>query len=342
MSKLTLNHIEKSFRDVKILDHIHFEVEEGSLVSLLGPSGCGKTTTLKIIAGLITPDKGEIYLGDKSITHLPIEKRGTVIVFQEHLLFPHLNIEENIGFGLKMAGRPKSFIKEQVEKMLELVQLKGSNKKYPHELSGGQQQRIALARALAVEPKVLLLDEPFSSLDASLREEIRELTLEIQRKLRITTILVTHDREEAFMSSDKIAIMLDGGIKQFATPDELYERPTSIEVANFLGEKNYIDGKVENGRFLSDVLSFQTEYENASSVKVMIKPEDIKLHPRGTKVLEGEVLSRKYAGERVYYTLLVKGIELRVSAPSRVAYQPGDFVSASFDLRVPIIFNEVL
>lgn len=338
MSKLTLNHIEKSLRDVKILHHIHFEVEEGSLVSLLGPSGCGKTTTLKVIAGLITPDKGEVFLGDKSITHLPIEKRGTVIVFQEHLLFPHLNVEENIGFGLKMAGRPKSFIKEQVEKMLELVKLTGSNKKYPHQLSGGQQQRIALARALAVEPKVLLLDEPFSSLDALLREEIRELTLEIQRKLRITTILVTHDREEAFMSSDRIAIMLDGEIKQFATPDELYERPNSIEVANFLGEKNYIDGKVENGRFLSDILTFQTEHEPTTRAKVMIKPEDIKLYPQGSKVLEGEVLSRKYAGERIYYTLLLEDRELKVISYGHVSYQVGERVCIEFELRNLVIF----
>jgi ABC-type Fe3+/spermidine/putrescine transport system ATPase subunit len=237
MSKITVKNIEKSFGKGQVLDHIDFEVDDGKVVSLLGPSGCGKTTTLKVIAGLLQPDEGAIFIGDQNITKWPPEKRGTVIVFQDHLLFPHLNVEQNIGFGLKMAKHPRKEIRERVEEMLDLVKLKGTNSKYPHELSGGQQQRIALARALAVTPRVLLLDEPFSNLDPHLRQEIRELTFEIQRNLRMTTILVTHDKEEALMSSDKIAFMLDGQIKQFGTPEELYQRPNSIEVAHFLGEK---------------------------------------------------------------------------------------------------------
>lgn len=339
MSKITIKNIEKSLGEVKILDQINFKVEEGKVVSLLGPSGCGKTTTLKIIAGLLRPDKGGIFLGDTSITNLSVEKRGTVIVFQDHLLFPHLNVEENIGFGLKMAKCPKKEIKAQVEKMLELVKLIGFNKKYPHKLSGGQQQRIALARALAVEPKVLLLDEPFSSLDMQLREDMRKLTLEIQRKLKITTILVTHDKEEAFMSSDQIAIMLNGQIKQFGSPKELYEKPNSIEVADFLGEKNYIEGMIKNGRFFSEIMNFNTSKDDTKKAKAMVKPEDIKIFPEGTKNVAGQIISSRYAGERVYYTVLVNDVELKIVSQSPTIYLVGDKVSIDIELDNPRIFD---
>lgn len=338
MSKLTVKNIEKTIGDTKILEDVQFEVEEGTVVSILGPSGCGKTTTLKIIAGLVNPDKGEILLGNERITHLPAEKRGCVIVFQEYLLFPHLNVEENIGFGLKMARQPKALIKAQVENMLKLVKLTGTNKKYPHQLSGGQQQRIALARALAVKPRVLLLDEPFSSLDAKLREEMRELTLHIQRDLHITTVLVTHDKEEALMSSDKIAIMLEGKIKQFGSPEELYHKPNSIEVANFLGEKNYISGKIEQGQFISDLLQFPTSNRDAAEATVMLKPEDIKLFSAGTPGLEGVVLSSKFAGERIYYRVLVNGMELKVTSSPEAAFKKGNRVAVKLALDKPLIF----
>jgi len=339
MSKITIKNIEKSFGEIKMLDNINFEVEEGKVVSLIGPSGCGKTTTLKMIAGLIKPDKGDIFLGEHSIIKLPVEKRGTVIVFQEHLLFPHLNIEENIGFGLKMAKRPKEEIKVQVEKMLELVKLKGNNKKYPHELSGGQQQRVALARALAIEPKVLLLDEPFSSLDTKLREEMRELTLEIQKKLKITTILVTHDREEALMCSDKIAVMLNGEIKQFDTPEELYKNPKSIDVANFFGRKNYINGRIEDGWFRSEVINIQTEKTNTKEAKLMVKPEDIEIFPLGTTDLAGQIVSSKYGGERTYYSVSIKGIKLMVISQSPTIYMEGEKVSINIKLDHLRIFD---
>ncbi|HAE91972.1 ABC transporter ATP-binding protein [Tissierella praeacuta] len=339
MSKIILKNIEKSFNKIKVLNNINFEVEEGKVVSLLGSSGCGKTTTLKIIAGLIKPDSGEILLGEDNITDSPVEKRGTVIVFQDYLLFPHLNVEENIGFGLKMSRVSKKDIGIKVEKMLELVQLKGYNKKYPNELSGGQQQRVALARALAIEPKVLLLDEPFSSLDTKLREDMREFTLEIQRKLNITTILVTHDKEEALMSSDKIAIMLNGEIKQFGTPEELYERPNSIEVADFFGDKNYICCEITNGIFVSDLLSFSIEMEDLENSKAMIKPEDIKIYPKGTTELEGIILSRKYAGERVYYTILVRGMELKVISQTSKIYKVGDKISIDINIEGIKIFK---
>ncbi|WP_353094882.1 ABC transporter ATP-binding protein [Tissierella praeacuta] len=339
MSRIILKNIEKSFNKIKVLNNINFEVEEGKVVSLLGPSGCGKTTTLKIIAGLIKPDNGEIFLGDKAITDVSVEKRGTVIVFQDYLLFPHLNIEENIGFGLKMARIPKKNIDMQVESMLELVQLRGYNKKYPSELSGGQQQRVALARAIAIEPKVLLLDEPFSNLDTKLRLDMREFTLEIQRKLNITTILVTHDKEEALMSSDKIAIMLNGEIKQFGTPRELYESPNSMEVADFLGDKNYISCDVIDGIFTSALLSFPIENEDIKNARAMIKPEDIKICEEEITELKGTVLSSKYAGERVYYTILVKGIELKVISQASRIYEAGHKISIGISLEGIKIFK---
>ena len=340
MSKITVKNLEKSFGKGKVLENIGFEVDDGKVVSLLGPSGCGKTTTLKVIAGLLQPDEGAIFIGDQNITKLPSEKRGTVIVFQDHLLFPHLNVEQNIGFGLKMAKHPKKEIKEKVEEMLDLVKLKGTNRKYPHELSGGQQQRIALARALAVSPKVLLLDEPFSNLDPKLRQEIRELTFEIQRNLGMTTILVTHDKEEALMSSDKIAFMQDGKIKQFGTPEELYQRPNSIEVAHFLGEKNFIPGRIQNGRFQSEIVSIQSDRRDNNHARLMIKPEDIGIFPVGTKDLEGTIQSRKYAGERVYYTVGVMGIELKIISQSASFYSIGDRVSLEVNINDPIIFEE--
>ncbi len=336
MSRIICNGIEKSFNKIKVLEHISFAVEEGELVSLLGPSGCGKTTILKIIAGLVKPDKGEIKLGDNIINKIPVEKRGTVIVFQDYLLFPHLNVEENIGFGLKMSKVAKKDIKIQVKKMLELVQLEGYNKKYPHELSGGQKQRIALARALAIEPKVLLLDEPFSNLDTKLRQSMREFTLDIHKKLNITTLLVTHDQEEAMMLSDKIAIMLDGKIKQFGAPKDLYQSPNSIEVADFFGKKNYIQGSVINGIFTSKILSFRTKKEDCKEAKAMIKPGDIKISKKKAD-LNGIVKFSRYAGEKVYHSILVGDIELK--AESSQVIDVGEQVGLQIDYDKIIIFN---
>lgn len=337
MSRIIVENIEKSFNNIKVLKDINFNVEEGELVSLLGPSGCGKTTTLKIIAGLVQPDKGDIKLGDNTITKTPVEKRGTVIVFQDYLLFPHMNVEENISFGLKMAKRSRSDIKAQAEKMLELVQLGGYNKYYPHELSGGQKQRVALARALAIEPKVLLLDEPFSNLDVKLRQSMREFTLDIQRKLKMTTILVTHDQEEALMLSDRIAIMLDGKIQQFGTPEELYESPNSIQIADFFGEKNYIEGSVVNGRFISSLFSFETNIKDVQYAKAMIKPGDIKISREEESFVEGIIESSRYLGERVCYKVLASGVELKViSSPG---YKEGERVMLKFAYDKIMLFD---
>lgn len=335
---IELQNISKSFNGKKVLADINLEVFKGELISLLGPSGCGKTTTLKIIAGLLKPDTGDILFNGKSVLTVPVEKRGAVIVFQDYFLFPHLNVEENVGFGLKMAKVDKEIRKKQVKKMLELVQLKDCNKKMPHELSGGQKQRVALARALAIEPKVLLLDEPFSNLDVRLREDMRDFILAIQKQLNITTILVTHDKEEALMTSDKMAIMLDGEIKQFGTPLELYQRPCSKEVANFLGEKNYIYGSIIDGYFVSGICKFKTNLNNNKGISLMIRPEDIKLYSPGETDIKGIIKLKKYAGDRIYYTVKVQDLEIKLIADPNMNFQIGDEVSISIDYEKGIFF----
>lgn len=340
MSSIELKNISKSFNNKIVLNNINLVVEEGRLVSLLGPSGCGKTTTLKTIAGLLAPDSGDILFGGVSVLKVPVEKRGAVIVFQDYLLFPHLNVEENIEFGLKMAKMDKASRKKQVKKMLELVQLEGYEDKYTHELSGGQKQRVALARALAIEPKVILLDEPFSNLDMRLRESMRDFILEIQRKLNITTILVTHDKEEALMTSDKIAVMLDGKIKQFGTPFEIYQRPCCPAVADFFGEKNYIKGSVIDGYFISQIFKAKTSYDSQSQLIAMIKPEEIKLMTLNDTDIKGIIKSKRYAGDRIYYTVKVKDMELKCTSDSDPIFRTNERVSVVIDLDKIVFFEE--
>lgn len=309
MSEISLKNINKSFGNKKVIDDISFNVSEGELVSLLGPSGCGKTTLLKMIAGIIEPDSGEVILNGSIINNEAVEKRGTVIVFQDVLLFPHMNVEQNIGFGLRMAKADKSYVSSQVKKMLELVQLEGFEHKYPNQMSGGERQRIALARALAVNPKVLLLDEPFSSLDQELRLSVRELTLSIQKKLGITTILVTHDHKEAMMLSDRIILMMDGRIIQQGVPHDIYKNPVSAKAADFFGEKNYIRGSVKDGTFSGGFLNFRTVHEDSDNARVMIKPSDILLKvpsDDAAEYISAVITESRFAGDKTYYTLMTK------------------------------------
>lgn len=240
MSKIEIQNLSKKFDNKEVLKSLTLEIKQGEMVALLGPSGCGKTTTLKLISGLLEADEGDIKFDGRSVIDQATEKRGAVLVFQEYLLFPHLTVEENIGFGLKMQGVAKGKRKQRVKSLLELVNLPDHEERFPHELSGGQQQRIALARALAVNPKVLLLDEPISNLDANLREEMRDLIKKIHEEEKMTTIFVTHDREEALLVADRIAVMRDGNLEQLGTPEELYRNPVNRYVADFFGQANYI------------------------------------------------------------------------------------------------------
>lgn len=222
------------------VDRLNMEVEEGHLVALLGPSGCGKTTTLRMVAGLMDPTAGSIVVDGKEITHTPVNKRGMGMVFQSYALFPHMNVEQNVAFGLQMRQTPKAEQKKRVAAALDMVQLGHLGKRQTKELSGGQQQRIALARALVVEPTLLLLDEPLSNLDAKLRETMRTEIRSIQQRTRATTLFVTHDQDEALDMADRIAVMNGGLIEQFGSPTEVYERPRTRFVANFIGQANFL------------------------------------------------------------------------------------------------------
>ncbi|MDF1790439.1 MAG: ABC transporter ATP-binding protein [Thalassobaculaceae bacterium] len=242
MSSVVLKNIVKRFGSFTAVHPSNLEIPEGDFVTLLGPSGCGKTTNLRMIAGLLDPTEGEILIGGKRVNDLPIHKRNLGIVFQNYALFPHKSVADNVAFGLKYRNVTKTEIARRVEAALSLVQLPHVGGRYPKELSGGQQQRIALARAIVIEPDVLLLDEPLSALDANLREDMRVELKRIQHQIGVTTVFVTHDQSEALAMSDRIVVMSGGRIEQVGTPEEVYNRPQSEFVANFLGASNILTG----------------------------------------------------------------------------------------------------
>ena len=244
---LELKEIKKRFTEGEaVLDNISLEISKGEFITLLGSSGCGKTTTLRIIAGLEQPDAGSVWLDGREVTGLEPNQRDVNTVFQNYALFPHMNVAENIGYGLKLKKVPKSEIKKKVSQMLELVQLEGYEKRKPSELSGGQKQRVAIARALVNNPKVLLLDEPLGALDLQLRRAMQIELKHLQKKLGITFIYITHDQEEAINMSDRIAVMRDGRIEQIGTPDEIYNHPKTSYVATFVGNANILHGVAES------------------------------------------------------------------------------------------------
>lgn len=251
MSKLVqVENVYKSFGDVNAVNGVSVAIEEGQFYSLLGPSGCGKTTLLRLIAGFEQPTSGQIFIDNSSMEGIEPNFRPTNMVFQNYAIFPHLNVEENVAYGLRSKRDPSLNQNKLVDEALELVGLSGFNKRSSNALSGGQKQRVALARALILKPKVLLLDEPLSALDKKLREQMQSELRHLQRAVGITFILVTHDQEEALTMSDKVAVMFDGKVAQEASPKELYEFPTSKEVASFIGEMNFVNGNVvENKSF---------------------------------------------------------------------------------------------
>jgi len=242
MSNIRIEEVTKRFGNVTAVDRMRLELQEGELVAFLGPSGCGKTTTLRMVAGFERPSGGIIRFGDRDVTHLAPERRNVGMVFQNYALFPHMTVSQNVAYGLQMRGIEKSQVREKVEAMLTKVQLGGLGERYARQLSGGQQQRTALARALVINPAVLLLDEPLANLDAKLREEMRFYIRELQREFGITTIYVTHDQSEALVLADRIAVMMDGRLLQLGAPKEIYQRPASARVADFIGLTNLMPG----------------------------------------------------------------------------------------------------
>ena len=291
MTQVTLSGLTKIFdqKSPPAVDNLDLEIESGKLTALLGPSGCGKTTTMKMIAGLLRPTAGDILFDGDSILSIKPEERGAVMVFQNYLLFPYMNIADNIGFGLKMRKVNKKEIRSRVEDMLDLVQLPGFEDRKPNQLSGGQQQRIALARALIVQPNVLLLDEPLSNLDAHLRDEMRVLIRRIQTEMGITTVFVTHDQEEAVVLADKVALLFDGRLQQFDAPDSFYDTPNTVDIATFFGGTNFIPGYYLDGTITTDIGVFDAPNSLVpeGDAVLSIRPEAVDLGEGGENSVSG-------------------------------------------------------
>lgn len=277
MARLTIDGLTKHFGSVVAVDAIDIEIQDGEFVCILGPSGCGKSTALRMIAGFERPTAGDIRIDGDSITAISPNKRPTAMVFQKYTLWPHMTVYENIAFGLKLHGADKQTVRQAVDEGLALVGLAGYEQRYPAQLSGGQQQRVALARAIVLEPKILLLDEPFSSLDALLRVRLREELKLIQRRLGITTLFVTHDQEEALALSDRIAVMNDGRIEQLADPSTVYARPKSLFVADFIGDMNLFSARTgaEGVRLGQAVLPVPEGISPNREVTVAVRPEEL-------------------------------------------------------------------
>ncbi len=319
---LTLENITKVFpsrgaaSEVTAVRDVNLDIEKGELVTLLGPSGCGKTTTLRMIAGFEFPTVGRIILDGQEINPLPPHKREMSMVFQSYAIFPHLTVFENIAYGLNVQRRSKSVIKEQVNKVLELVHLEGYGDRAPTQLSGGQQQRVALARALIMEPKVLLMDEPLSNLDAKLREEMRTEIRRIQKDMNITSVYVTHDQIEAMTLSDRIVVMNQGIIEQIGTPVEIYRFPNSRFVADFIGRANFVPGEVQekNDSKLTvkvfgesiELTNIKRDFNRQEAVTLIVRPEMIRIKKTG-ELFKGFIRRVVYLGDVIEYDVEIGG-----------------------------------
>ena len=310
---IRLVNISKYYDETPALNNINLYVKRNEFLTLLGPSGCGKTTTLRIIGGFETPDTGDVLFEGKRINDLPPYKRKVNTVFQRYALFPHMNVAENIAFGLNIKKLDKKTINKKVKDILSLVNLRGFEERSIDSLSGGQQQRVAIARALVNEPDVLLLDEPLGALDLKLRKEMQLELKNIHRRLGITFVYVTHDQEEALTMSDTIVVMKEGAIQQIGTPTDIYNEPKNAFVADFIGESNIVDGVMIKD-FVVDFAGHRFEcvdkgFQNNEEVDVVVRPEDIKLVPEANGMLKGEVKAVIFKG--VHYEMLVESSNIR-------------------------------
>ena len=302
-----LKNISKSYDGETVLNDISLYIRENEFMTLLGPSGCGKTTTLRIIAGFETPDEGEVYFEDKVLNDIPPYKRNINTVFQKYALFPHLNVYENVAFGLRLKKVKDEEIRTRVKEILAMVNLKGFEKRNINTLSGGQQQRVAIARALINDPKVLLLDEPLGALDLKLRKDMQNELKNIQHKTGITFIYVTHDQEEALSMSDTVVVMADGKIQQIGTPTDIYNEPKNAFVADFIGESNIIDGVMLDdfkAKFSGHVFEcLDKGFEKNEPVDIVVRPEDVDVVSLDKAMLKGTVTSVTFKG--VHYEIIV-------------------------------------
>lgn len=304
---IDLKNIRVMFDDEQVLDGLNLSIRDKEFITLLGPSGCGKTTTLRIIAGFLEPDEGEIVFEGKKLNGVPAYKRQVNTIFQRYALFPHLNVYENIAFGLRIKKQKEAEIKKSVKEMLKLVNLEGFEKRRVNTLSGGQQQRVAIARAIANQPKVLLLDEPLAALDLKLRKDMQKELRNIQRKLGITFIFVTHDQEEALTLSDRVVVMDKGRIQQVGTPQDIYNEPQNAFVADFIGESNILDGTMIKDFYVNfsgnNFECLDKGFEENEQIDVVVRPEDVDIVDISSGMLKGLVTSVDFLG--VHYEIIV-------------------------------------
>jgi putative spermidine/putrescine transport system ATP-binding protein len=347
MADLELRELSKTFGQVTAVDRIELAVETGELVALLGPSGCGKTTTLRMIAGFVVPTRGAILVQGRDITDQPPHRRDMGMVFQNYALFPHMTVYRNIAFGMHARGAPKSEIPARVAEALELVGLATMVERYPRQLSGGQQQRVAVARILALKPKLLLFDEPLSNLDAKLRVQMRHEIRRLQKEVGITALFVTHDQEEAMTIADRIAVLNEGRIEQLGTPAEIYDRPRSRFVADFIGTSNFLDGQLVNGRFRTRSgidLPIPSAAEPRDARVLSIRPERIDIRPSGQDaLLQGIIVRATRLGGLLEYGIeLPSGETVMVHEQSRPGFEhrePGASVGLGWRLEDARLFS---
>ncbi|MBC8447853.1 MAG: ABC transporter ATP-binding protein [Chloroflexi bacterium] len=339
---IELRNVTKHYGNIVANDHINLGIRRGELMTLLGPSGCGKTTALRCITGHNIPDEGQVLIDGKDVTDVPTHKRELGMVFQNFALFPHMTVFDNVGFPLMIRGLPKSERRERVIGALRLIRMEEYESHYPRQISGGQQQRVGLARALVYRPKVLLLDEPLSNLDAKLREEMRFEIRDLIDRLGITAVYVTHDQAEALALSDRVAVMNKGCIEQVGTPDEIYDSPQSRFVADFIGLSDFIEGTVvavdaERGTAFIRVeglemcVPVRRDMAPGRSTLLFVRPNDVSLLPASseddTNVFPGVVHKKTYLGDRNDYRVIVgEGLELRVQTDGKVRFDEGERV----------------
>jgi len=331
VTAVQLKGVRKDFGSFTAISNIDLHINSGELVALLGPSGCGKTTTLRMIAGLEVPTEGEICFDGRDVSEVAVQKRNVGMVFQRYALFPHMTVEKNVMFGLKVRGTAKAEIETRLEEILDVVQLRQFRHRFPAQLSGGQMQRVAIARTLITNPSVLMMDEPLANLDTKLRGEMRRFIRELQQRLGITTIFVTHDQIEAMELADRVAVIFDGTLAQYDAPDALYKRPNSIEIADFMGATNVYEGWLANKIVTTTFGELVVESEAAAgAVHVMLRGEAIDLHLQEPdnvpNVIEGTVVARDFFGANITYSIDCGGETIRVSEQSRRMIEIGQRV----------------
>lgn len=335
--KLEIRNINVSYDSDVVLKELSLSVREGEFLSLLGPSGCGKSTLLKTVAGILTPQAGSIHLDGRDITYCPVHKRGTVVVFQDMRLFPHMTVLDNVGFPMKVQGMPRAQRQELARDILKKVQMDTFCHRLPGELSGGQQQRVALARVLAAKPKLLLLDEPFSALDENLREDMRNLVLQLHREFAMTTILVTHDRQEALSMSDRVAILEDGQILQLDTPRQVYNVPACRRVAEFFGGCTWLRGTVEAGIFRTFHLELPVT-DPDGTYDLLLRPHNFCPEVPGSYPVMVESI-RFRGGDTLVTFRDDAGTCWQYSTPRNCPWEIGSRVCASIRVSQPLLYR---